>query len=618
MCGIAGIAGGAAPDRALLERMAATMENRGPDGEGVWSDATAGLAFRRLAIIDLHERSNQPLHLGPLHLVFNGEIYNYRELRDELRGLGHEFETEGDAEVLLHAWAQWGEGALERFNGMFAFAVWDETERALTLATDPFGEKPLYYTIAGERIVFGSEIKAILHDPEVAAAADDDAVALFLTRGAMPEIHRSFFRGVKRLPAAHVLRWQGGSIDVRRYWTPQRVEAPSTYGDAVERLRELLLDSIRLRLRSDVPVGTSLSGGIDSSTVVALSAKLAGDHRRHAFTASFPGFARDEWDYAAQVAERAGVVEHHRVEPAPTALVADLPRLVLDHEEPVGSLSIYAQWCVMACAKEAGVTVLLDGQGGDELFAGYPTAVGFALRSVPKVEALREVAGTPARAAAVAQSLALDFLPDPLRRLYRRRSATAYAAPELVAATASAERPLLRLANGSPLGRELLAETFDTSLPSLLRYADRSSMAHSREVRLPFLDRRIAELALALPASFLYSRGTTKRILRDAARGLVPDGILDRTDKVGFEPPQRTWLEEPALRTHVAEVLIDPKARSRGLYDTAQIEADARAGSWRDPDGIWRAYNVEVWLRALVETTSSTSSARRPATAGKP
>src|SRR5215218_10720845 len=223
MCGIAGIAGGAPPERPLLERMAATMENRGPDGEGFWSDDTAGLAFRRLAIIDLHERSNQPLHLGPLHLVFNGELYNYRELRDELRGLGHEFETEGDGEVLLHGWAQWGEGALERFNGMFAFAVWDEAERTLRLATDPFGEKPLYYALAGGRIVFGSEIKGILHDPPVPAAADDEAVALFLTRGAMPEIHRSFFRGVERLPAAHVLTWKAGAIQVRRYWTPQPV-----------------------------------------------------------------------------------------------------------------------------------------------------------------------------------------------------------------------------------------------------------------------------------------------------------------------------------------------------------------------------------------------------------
>ena len=618
MCGIAGVAGGAPPERTLLERMAATMENRGPDGDGIWADEVAGFAFRRLAIIDLHERSNQPMHLGALHLVFNGEIYNYRELREELRALGHAFETEGDAEVLLHSWAQWGEGALDRFNGMYALAIWDDAAQTLTLAADPFGEKPLYYAEAGGRLVFGSEIKAILHDDAVPAAADDDALALFLTRGSMPEIHTSFFRGIKRLPAAHVLRWQDGRSILRRYWTPHRVDAPHKYGDAVQRVRELLLDSIRLRLRSDVPVGTSLSGGIDSSTVVALSAQLAGDHRRHAFTARFQGFERDEWGYAAEVAERAGVVEHHAVEPTAEELLAHLPRLVLDHEEPVGSLSIYAQWRVMEAAKEAGVTVLLDGQGGDELFAGYPTAVGFALRSVSRVEALRELAGKPGSTATLVQSLAMDFLPDPARRLYRRRSATAYASRELVGAAASKERALLRLRDGSPLGRELLAEAFDTSLPSLLRYADRSSMAWSREVRLAFLDRRIAELALSLPASFLYRRGTTKRILRDAALGLVPDSVLRRTDKIGFEPPQRRWLEEPVLRDHVAEVLLDGRARARGLYDTAQVEADARAGAWRDPDGIWRAYNVEVWLRSLVETSSSTSSAKRAATAGKP
>jgi asparagine synthase (glutamine-hydrolysing) len=618
MCGIAGLAGGAPPERALLERMAATMENRGPDGDGIWADDTAGLAFRRLAIIDLHERSNQPLHLGPLHLVFNGEIYNYRELRDELRSLGHEFETEGDGEVLLHAWAEWGEGALERYNGMFAFAVWNEGDRSLTLAADPFGEKPLYYATAGGRIVFGSELKAILHDESVPRAADDDAVALFLTRGSMPDLHTSFFRGIKRLPAAHLLRWQDGRSELRRYWRPRPVDAPSSYEEAVERVRELLLDSIRLRLRSDVPVGTSLSGGIDSSTVVALSAELAGDHRRHAFTASFPGFERDEWDLAAQVAERAGVVEHHPVEPTAAELLDDLPRLVLDHEEPVGSLSIYAQWRVMRCAREQGVTVLLDGQGGDELFAGYPTAVGYALRSLPRRAALRELVDGPGRAASLAQSLAIDYLPDSARRLYRRRSATVYAAPDVVAATAAQERGLERERNGSPLRRELVNETFDTSLPGLLRYADRSSMAWSREVRLPFLDRRLAELGLSLPASFLYRRGTTKRILRDVARGLVPDSVLGRTDKVGFEPPQRRWLAEPGLRDHVAAVLLDERSRARGLYDGAAIEADARGESWRDPDGIWRAYNVEVWLRSLVETTFSTSSATRAATAGKP
>jgi asparagine synthase (glutamine-hydrolysing) len=603
MCGIAGLAGGATPERALLERMAATMENRGPDGDGIWADEVAGFAFRRLAIIDLHERSNQPMHLGPLHLVFNGEIYNYRELREDLRSLGHEFETEGDGEVLLHAWAEWGEGALDRFNGMFAFAVWDEDVRTLTLAADPFGEKPLYYAEAGGRLVFGSEIKAILHDDAVPAAVEEDALALFLTRGSMPEIHTSFFRGIKRLPAAHVLRWHDGRSTLSRYWTPQRVEAPQEYGEAVERVRELLLDSIRLRLRSDVPVGTSLSGGIDSSTVVALSAQLAGDHRRHAFTARFRGFERDEWEYAAEVAERAGVVEHHAVEPTADELVPHLSRLVLDHEEPVGSLSIYAQWRVMEAAKQAGVTVLLDGQGGDELFAGYPTAVGYALRSLPIRAAVRELAGAPRTAALVAQAFAMDHLPNPARRLYRRRTATIYAGRSVVEASAPKIRPFARLDGryGSPLARELLAETFDTSLPNLLRYADRSSMAHSREVRLPFLDRRIAELALSLPASFLYANGVTKRVLRDAALGLVPDSVLTRRDKVGFEPPQKRWLAEPALRKLTADVLLDPVADRRGLYDRAPIEEDVRRGEWRDSEGIWRALNVELWLRELID-----------------
>jgi asparagine synthase (glutamine-hydrolysing) len=603
MCGIAGLAGGAPPERALLERMAATMENRGPDGEGIWADDTAGLAFRRLAIIDLHERSNQPLHLGPLHLVFNGEIYNYRELRDDLRALGHDFETEGDGEVLLHAWAEWGEGALDRFNGMFAFAVWDEGERTLTLAADPFGEKPLYYAETGGRIVFGSELKAILHDAAIRAAAEEGALALFLTRGSMPEIHTSFFRGIKRLPAAHVLRWREGRSTLRRYWTPQRVEAPREYGEAVERVRELLLDSIRLRLRSDVPVGTSLSGGIDSSTVVALSAQLAGDHRRHAFTARFRGFERDEWQYAAEVAERAGVVEHHSVEPTAEELLGDLERLVLDHEEPVGSLSIYAQWRVMEAAKQAGVTVLLDGQGGDELFAGYPTAVGYALRSLPIRAAVRELVGAPRTAALVAKAFAMDHLPNPARRLYRRRTATVYADRAVIEASAPKIRPFARLdgRNGSLLARELLLETFDTSLPNLLRYADRSSMAHSREVRLPFLDRRIAELALSLPASFLYANGVTKRVLRDVGLGLVPDAVLTRRDKVGFEPPQKRWLAEPALRKLTAEVLLDPVADRRGLYDRAAIEEDVRRGEWRDSDGIWRALNAELWLRALID-----------------
>ena len=586
MCGIGGTVG-RRPDPALLERMAETMFKRGPDGRGVWTDERAGLAATRLAIIDLHERSNQPLHLGPLHLVFNGEVYNYRELKEELAGLGHRFETEGDAEVLLHSWAEWGEVALERFNGMFAFAIWDAEEGALTLACDPFGEKPLYFTRAGTGLVFASEVKAL----DVRPRADEAALARYVARGVMPVPPASFFAGIERLPAAHLLRWTESGTELRQYWRPQPIQVPAAYDDAVDELRSLLLDSIRLRLRSDVPVGTSLSGGIDSSCVVMLSAELAGDHRRHAFTARFPGFERDEWRFAHEVAERAGVVEHHAIEPTAEQAVADLEQLVRDHEEPVGSLSVYAQWRVMAAANEAGVTVLLDGQGGDELFGGYPIASGYAVRSQGLAATMREAAAGPGRAATIARSLAADFLPGPARRAYFRWSASPYAA---ASPTELDGRPEFR--GLDPLRRELLRESFETSLPELLRYADRSSMAHSREVRLPFLDRRIAELAFSLPPEFLYRDGTSKRIVRDAGRGLVPDAVLARQDKVGYEPPQRTWLEQAAFRELVAELLVD----GRGLYRPQEIQSDLKRGSWRDHAGLWRVLNAELWLRSLV------------------
>jgi asparagine synthase (glutamine-hydrolysing) len=590
VCGIGGTVG-RQPDPALLERMAETMVKRGPDGQGVWTDDRAGLAATRLAIIDLHERSNQPLHFGPLHLAFNGEIYNYRELKEELRKLGHSFETEGDAEVLLHAWAEWGESALERFNGMFAFAIWDADRGALTLACDPFGEKPLYFARVDGGLAFASEAKAL----DVPLRADEGALARYIARGVMPVPPASFFEGVERLPGSHVLRWTEDGVELRRYWQPQPVEAPAVYEDAVAELRALLLDSIRLRLRSDVPVGTSLSGGIDSSCVVMLSAELAGDHRRHAFTARFPGYERDEWRYAHEVAEKAGVVEHHAIEPTAEQAVADLEQLVLDHEEPVASLSVYAQWRVMAAAREAGVTVLLDGQGGDELFGGYPIASGFAVRSQGVGAAVREAASGPGRAVTVAKSIAVDHLPGPARRAYFRLSASPYAELDFEDGDRSDDDRGL-----DPLRRELMRESFETSLPELLRYADRSSMAHSREVRLPFLDRRIAELAFSLPPQFLYENGTTKRIVRDAGRGLVPDEILARRDKVGYEPPQRQWLEHPAFRELVADVLLS----GRGPYRRDEIERDLEGSTWRSPAGLWRALNAELWLRTLVAAPS--------------
>lgn len=595
MCGIGGWVGGAPPDPEVLRRMARAMAHRGPDGEGVWSDETAGLAFRRLAIIDLDARSDQPLHLGALHLVFNGEIYNYVELRDELRGLGHQFVTEGDGEVLLHAWAQWGEGALQRLNGMFGFAVWDDVEQTLTVTCDRFGERPVYWAQDGGRLLFASDVRALIQAAPELRRPRHDVLGPYLARGLMPPIDESFFAGVNRLPGSHLLRWRDGRAETARWWEPRAVEVPQRYEEAVERLRELLLDSIRLRLRSDVPIGTSLSGGVDSSAIVGLSAALAGDHRRHAFTARFPDFEKDEWAYASAVAEAAGVVEHHEVVPSADGLLADLARFVVDQEEPFGSTSIYAQWRVMRAAREAGVTVLLDGQGADELFAGYPGVHGWALRSSGPRALVEGLLG-PHRLELLT-AIGAEHLPTRVAWRHRRALANPYAAADVVEAAVRLPAPV---AGGrDPLRRELLRQAFHTSMPGLLRYADRNAMAHSREVRLPFLDHRVAEFALSLPASFLVRNGVTKKVLRDAAAGAVPAEILGRRDKVGYVTPQQRWFAGAALRERFASVLLDPGARARGLFDCATIEADARAGAWRDTDAIWRAVNLEMWMRSF-------------------
>lgn len=602
MCGIAGTLG-PAPDAEVLCRMAGAMAHRGPDGQRTWHDDRAGLAFRRLAVIDLGERSMQPLHLGDLHLAFNGEIYNYRELRDELRQLGHRFETEGDGEVLLHAWREWGESALDRFNGMFAFAVWDAARAELTLAVDPFGEKPLYFARGVDGLAFASDIRALRQARPDLGRMDEGAAGAFLALGTLPIPPRTCFAGVERVPAAHVLRWRAGEASLSRYWWPRHVEVPNRPEEAAEALRALLRDSVRLRLRSDVAVGTSLSGGVDSAAIASIVGELAGDQHRHAFTARFPGFERDEWEYAQLAAGAAGVSEHHAVEPTADGLFDDLERLVIDQEEPFPSTSIYAQWRVMRRAHEAGVTVLLDGQGADELFGGYPGMEAFATVAAGPAAMARAVRREPAQAVALARVLAAGRVPAALARRERRAAASPYATEEVTLhAAASAPDTALPVPERDPLRRALLTQSFATSLPHLLRFADRDSMAHSREVRLPFLDRRVAEFALSTPATLLMRDGLRKRVLRDAVRDVVPAAILDRRDKVGFETPEERWFATPRGRARLAEIVLDRDAPTAAMVDHRAIEADIAAGRWHSAAAIWRAANLTLWATANATT----------------
>ncbi len=608
MCGIGGTVGGV-PDATTLARMAQAMAHRGPDGQRTWSDERAGLAFRRLAILDLDERAMQPMHLGDLHLAFNGEIYNYRELRAELERAGHRFVTSGDTEVLLHAWQAWGEAALDRLNGMFALAIWDGARQTLTLAVDPFGEKPLYLARDGERLAFASDMRALRCARPDLGTPDEQAIGAFLALGALPAAPRTCFAGVERLPPAHLLRWHAGRPELARYWAPGHVDVPARPAEAAEALRELLLDSIRLRLRSDVPVGTSLSGGVDSSAIVGLSAQLAGDHRRHAFTARFPGFERDEWSYAQLAAEAAEVVEHHAVEPTADELLDDLDALVRDQEEPFPTTSIYAQWRVMKAAHAAGVTVLLDGQGADELFGGYAGVEPVATAAAGPRAIVHALRRDPGQAPAIARALASGRVPAALARRERVRSASPYATHEVAAAAARLQPARGVVAHGDGLlRRELLHQTTVTSLPHLLRFADRDSMAHSREVRLPFLDRRVAEFGLSAPPGLLVRDGVRKAVLRDALRGVVPDAILDRRDKVGFETPEARWFALPRVRERLAAIVLDASAPTAALIDRAAVEADLAAGAWRSSGALWRAANVALWAAAHAPARERTAA----------
>lgn len=610
MCGIAGTVG-STPDPDVLEQMARAMAHRGPDGQRTWRDECAGLAFRRLAIIDLDERGMQPMHLGAIHLAFNGEIYNYRELRQELEQLGHAFRTEGDSEVLLHAWSQWGDGALDRVNGMFAFAVWDAAAGELTLAVDPFGEKPLYVARDGQRLAFASDVRALRCARPDLGALDPDAAATFLALGALPSPPRTCFAGVERLPAAHLLRWRGGTTTLTRYWWPRRIDVPHRLEEAAEALRALLRDSVRLRLRSDVAVGTSLSGGVDSGAIAALVGQLAADGERHAFTARFPGFARDEWRWAELAGRAAGVTAHHVVEPTAAELLDDLETLVTDQEEPFPTTSIYAQWRVNRLAREHGVTVLLDGQGADELFGGYASMDAFATASAGPAAVGRALLHEPRRAPALGRALLAGRVPPALARRARLRAASPYATDE-AARHAATVAPSLAPPVGErdPLRRELLTQAFATSLPHLLRFADRDSMAHSREVRLPFLDRRVAEFALSLQPQLLISGSVRKHVLREAMRGIVPDAILDRRDKVGFETPEERWFALPAARARLAELVLDRDAPSADMVDRRAVEADLAHGRWRSSSAIWRAANLALWARAFAPPPTTWAAAR--------
>ncbi|MDD1712151.1 MAG: asparagine synthase (glutamine-hydrolyzing) [Methanoregulaceae archaeon] len=602
MCGIAGqyCFQGLAPDRELLARMSEQLIHRGPDGVGTEIRGCMGLVHRRLAIIDLSEDGLQPMtnEDKTLWLVYNGEIYNYVELREELTGKGHRFHSQSDTEVILHAYEEWGTGCLQRFNGMWAFALWDEKSQQLFCARDRFGIKPFYFTEINGSFLFASEIKALLSHPGVGKTPDDEILGTYLAWGVQDHSARTMFDGIFQLkPAYALVITREGAQQPYQYWDVTvngTVRSDARNEQGTDRFLTLLREATRIHLRSDVAVGTCLSGGIDSSTLVVLINNLIRDEapasvsdRQKTFSVIFSDKRFDESRYIDEIVNTTGV-DSYRTEPAPEQLWEDIDRLIWVQDEPFGSLSIYAQYCVMRLARK-NVKVVLDGQGADELLAGYlayqASFIRGLLHSFRAGKALWEITGS--------LRIHRGFFHAALGQLLVRRTRR-----NLLTVTVP---PVDRYAGS--LAEVLQRELCSTNLPALLHYEDRNSMAFSIESRVPYLDVRFVEYVASLPLDQKIRNGVTKIALRKAVKGIIPESVRCRMDKMGFVTPEEIWMKE-TLRPFVLAILRDDRFRARPYWNADAVMRDYQAfldgKSLYSPE-VWRIVCTELWLRKFFD-----------------
>ncbi|MCC6532431.1 MAG: asparagine synthase (glutamine-hydrolyzing) [Burkholderiales bacterium] len=656
MCGIAALVAYGAVDTApLVAEMTRIVRHRGPDDEGytiftgtglepralggddtpsaVWNSGLAysprgryepvaariALGHRRLSIVDLSPAGHQPMCTpdGNLWIVYNGEVYNHVELRAELERIGHAFKTRSDTEVILTAWQAWGKACLDRFNGMFAFVLVDRAARQVVAVRDRFGVKPMYWWRSPQGyIAFASEIKQFTRLPGWHARANPQACYDYLVWGVFDHSAATLFEGVRQLRGGEilVLPTEQGPVRIQpeRWYTLSARPPSGNAGGEVAEFRETFVDAVRLRLRADVAVGSCLSGGLDSSSIVCVTHRLLREQGAAAahktFSAASLVARYDERTFAQAVID-ATAADGHFVYPDPRGALGELECVTWHQDEPFGSSSIYAQWCVFRVAAENGVRVVLDGQGADEQLAGYPGFLGprlvSLLRSLNLIAFMRELVASGRQPSfgygyAIGQ-LANLLLPDALRQRLRARSGR----PALAPAWLDFER--LGALDREPCGdtrgdattvaglsRRLL---LDTGLPMLLHSEDRNSMAHSVESRVPFLDYRLVEQVLGMPDSSKLSDGITKRVLRAAMAGILPEVVRIRPDKLGFATAEEHWLrtsEREVFRAAVARCVerADGIVRPAALAEFDAITAGRRPFSF----GVWRLVNFGVWL----------------------
>ncbi|VVS98444.1 Asparagine synthase (Glutamine-hydrolyzing) [Sphingomonas sp. EC-HK361] len=610
MCGIAGIIDTAAPvEQALLAGLGSCLSHRGPDGQQTWlsEDRACGFVHARLAIIDTEARSDQPFlsEDGRYAIVFNGEIFNFLELRAELAAKGVVFRTDGDTEVLLQSYIAWGPAMLPRLNGMWALAIRDNASGEVFFARDRFGIKPLVYAQAGTRFAFASEVRALLTLPFVdRSPATEVARRLLFDPFGVEGSEYTLHTGIRRLPGGHSALLKNGRLTVSRWWVTAEAlsdDIPAAMPEAAERFRDLFLDATRLRMRSDVAIGSCLSGGFDSTAVVSAMAHIAGsggaheresDDWRHAFVASFSGQPHDETPEAIEAARHAGVTPHFFDLGGDDG--AELADTVLDALDDVYISLPTAPWRIYQEVRRGGVRVTLDGHGADEMIGGYRQGgrnLAFALRNL-----IGDQAGGGRVAARISETAKLAALR--MDRSYFLRGGAGLSPPDRLPIAAYGDRLPDRYTG---FDRRLYAMFNGSVLPTILRNFDRLSMAHGIEVRMPFMDWRLATYALALPGAMKADATHSKLVARAAMAGIMPESIRTATRKVGFNSQMPAWLNG-SLGTWAARVLATPHDAFDAIVDRTALSARvtaltaAKRWDWTSVGRLWPYINMKWYL----------------------
>ena len=628
MCGIAGFVerepdASRRQERAVvLDRMCRLIAHRGPDDQGTMVDSRVALGMRRLSIIDL-AGGHQPMATrdGDVTVVFNGEIYNYRELFKDLETRGHHFQTRSDTESILHCYQEFGNDCVQHLRGMFAFALWEAPERKLFIARDRAGEKPLYYTTtAGGTFVFGSELKSLLEHPEVRREIDPAALDAYLTFGYVPD-PLSIFKDIHKLPPGHFLTLTDTGLKVEQYWDfPKETDEHLDYAECLEELRRLLQESVRMRLVSDVPLGAFLSGGIDSSTIVGLMAQEMSEPVK-TFSIGFAEDSYDELKYARLVSKRFGTDHRELIVTPDVCHVID--DLLWHFDEPFADQSVVPTYFVSKLAREH-VKVVLSGDGGDELFAGYTRYAidrkrqgfehlpRFVRQGVMKSLSERLPHGTRGR------NYLYNVAQEPLDRYIDSISVfTNLAKAELYSedflGTLKRYRPASSLyrdfasqvENGNSIDRLLYLDS-KTYLPGdILTKVDRMSMAVSLEARVPLLDHVLIEFVARMPSSWKMRGLESKFIFKEAVKGLVPEEILHRP-KQGFGVPIGAWINDQ-LRERIDDTLSDPRTRQRGFIRPEYVDvlrAEHNRGRRDHSPALWTVLMFELWCRKYLDQTA--------------